>query len=203
MEVKDKILNKADNLFRKFGIRGVTIDDICSECGISKKTIYQHYSDKRSIAKKAITFYYDTIYEEVQNIRKSSSNSIESFFSISKYFRSTMNDVTPLLLHDLKKFHPKLYKITNEYRENLFVKTIRKGISKGKKEGYIRKSINEDVISKFRIESIEIGLNQDVFPISKYDFRKVQIELFDLFIRGMVNTKGLKLYESIIKKMNK
>lgn len=203
MEVKDKILNKADNLFRKFGIRGVTIDDICSECGISKKTIYQHYSDKRSIAKKAITFYYDTIYQDVQNIRKSSSNSIEGFFSISKYFRSTMNDVTPLLLNDLKKFHPKLYKITNEYKENLFVKTIRKGISRGKKEGYIRKSINEDVISKFRIESIEIGLNQDVFPISKYDFRKVQIELFDLFIRGMVNTKGLKLYESIIKKMNK
>ena len=81
MKVKDKIINKADNLFRKFGIRGVTIDDICSECGISKKTIYQHYSDKRSIAKKAITFYYDTLYVDVQNIRKSSSNSIESFFA--------------------------------------------------------------------------------------------------------------------------
>ena len=56
MEVKDNIILISDRLFRRFGIRGVTIDDICSEGGISKKTVYLYFKDKHSVAKSSIDF---------------------------------------------------------------------------------------------------------------------------------------------------
>ena len=50
--------------------------------------------------------------------------------------------MTPLFIHDLKKYHPDLYKITQEYKERLFEKTLQNVISNGKNEGLIRKEIN-------------------------------------------------------------
>ena len=73
MDVKDKIIIKSDSLFRKFGIRGVTIDDICSELGISKKTIYIYFDDKHSIALGSIKYYWSGLLNEIVKINPTNS----------------------------------------------------------------------------------------------------------------------------------
>mgnify|MGYP001100353064 FL=1 len=202
MNIKLNIVEKANSLFRTFGIRGVTVDDICRECGISKKTIYNYYSDKQSLANEAIKYHYNNLYKEIKSIINLTGNSIETFFKISSHFRETLNDTTPLFVHDLKKFHPDLYKNHQDYKEKLFEKSIQKVLKKGKEEGLVRDDINDKIVSKLRIEMIEIGFNQDVFPLIKYDYRDIQLISFDLFLRGVVTSDGLKMYEKILKKIN-
>ena len=68
MEVKDNIILISDRLFRRFGIRGVTIDDICSEGGISKKTVYLYFKDKHSVAKSSIDFYHNNLFSQIKEI---------------------------------------------------------------------------------------------------------------------------------------
>ena len=46
MEIQERIRQKADELFRRYGIRSVTMDEIATQLGMSKKTIYQYYTDK-------------------------------------------------------------------------------------------------------------------------------------------------------------
>lgn len=202
MDIKLNIVEKADTLFRTYGFRGVTVDDICKECGISKKTIYNYYSDKQSLANETIIYHYNNLHKEIKAIIDLSDNSIETFFKISSHFRETLNDTTPLFVHDLKKFHPELYNNHQDYKENLFEKSIQKVLIKGKDEGFIRDDINDKIVSKLRIEMIEIGFNQDVFPLKKYDYRDIQLISFDLFLRGIVTTDGLNIYEKILKKIN-
>ena len=202
MNIKLNIVEKANTLFRTFGFRGVTVDDICRECGISKKTIYNYYSDKESLANETIKFHYNNLYKEIKTIINLSGNSIETFFKISSHFRETLNDTTPLFVHDLKKFHPELYKNHQDYKEKLFEKSLQKVLIAGKEEGLIRNDINEKIISKLRIEMIEIGFNQDIFPLKKYDYRDIQLISFDLFLRGVVTSDGLKVYEKFLKKIN-
>ena len=202
MDIKLNIVEKANTLFRTYGFRGVTVDDICKECGISKKTIYNYYSDKQSLANETIIYNYNNLHKEIKAIIDLSDNSIETFFKISSHFRETLNDTTPLFVHDLKKFHPELYNNHQDYKENLFEKSIQKVLIKGKDEGFIRDDINDKIVSKLRIEMIEIGFNQDVFPLKKYDYRDIQLISFDLFLRGIVTTDGLNIYEKILKKIN-
>ena len=198
MSTKLNIVKKADSLFRTYGIRSVTVDDICNACGISKKTVYKHYSDKYALANKSLEYHYDNLFKEINSIVKNSSNAIETFFKISMHFRETLNDITPSFVHDLKKFHPELYKIHEKSKEKLFVKTLQNVIKSGKDEGLIRSEINDDIISKLRIEMIESGFNQDVFPQKKYDYMKIQIISFDLFLRGVITSKGLEIYEKTL-----
>ena len=201
MKVKDNIILISDRLFRKFGIRGVTIDDICSEGGNSKKTVYLYFKDKHSVAKSSIDFYHNNLFSQIKDITSDSSNSIQSLIMISRKFRETLYDTTPLFIHDLKKYHPDLYEMTQDYKEKLFNKTLQDILSTGKVEGYIRKEINEEIITRLRIEMIESGFNQDIFPLKKFDFREIQNVSFDLFIRGIVTKEGLLMYDTIIKKM--
>mgnify|MGYP001456076411 FL=1 len=202
MNIKLNIVEKANTLFRTYGFRGVTVDDICKECGISKKTIYNYYSDKQSLANETIKYHYNNLHKEIKEIIDLSDNSIETFFKISSHFRETLNDTTPLFVHDLKKFHPDLYNNHQDYKENLFEKSLQKVLIKGKNEGFIRDDINDTIVSKLRIEMIEIGFNQDVFPLKKYNYRDIQLISFDLFLRGIVTTDGLNVYEKILKKIN-
>ena len=202
MDIKLNIVEKANTLFRTYGFRGVTVDDICKECGISKKTIYNYYSDKQSLANETIIYHYNNLHKEIKAIIDLSDNSIETFFKISSHFRETLNDTTPLFVHDLKKFHPDLYNNHQDYKENLFEKSLQKVLVKGKSEGFIRDDINDTIVSKLRIEMIEIGFNQDVFPLKKYNYRDIQLISFDLFLRGIVTTDGLNVYEKILKKIN-
>ena len=46
METKERIIQEARNLFLRLGIRSVSMDDIATQLGISKKTVYQHFQDK-------------------------------------------------------------------------------------------------------------------------------------------------------------
>ena len=151
---------------------------------------------------KTIKYHYNNLHKEIKAIIDLSDNSIETFFKISSHFRETLNDTTPLFVHDLKKFHPDLYNNHQDYKENLFEKSLQKVLVKGKSEGFIRDDINDTIVSKLRIEMIEIGFNQDVFPLKKYNYRDIQLISFDLFLRGIVTTDGLSVYEKILKKIN-
>lgn len=197
MTVKQKIINKSDNLFRTYGLRGVTMDNICSELGMSKKTIYKYFHDKESIATESINFYFSGLLSEINRLNKTCKNSIEFSIKLSRFFRSTINDINPLYVKDVKKYYPSLDKIINEYKSKIFFKGVSDNIVRGKKEGYIRKEIDEVILSKLRIEEMEIAFDQDVFPYQEYDFRKVQVQFFDHFMRGILTEKGLEVYTKL------
>ena len=197
MTVKQKIINKSDNLFRTYGLRGVTMDNICSELGMSKKTIYKYFHDKESIATESINFYFSGLLSEINRLNKTCKNSIEYSIKLSRFFRSTINDINPLYVKDVKKYYPSLDKIINEYKSKIFFKGVSDNIVRGKKEGYIRKEVDEVILSKLRIEEMEIAFDQDVFPYQEYDFRKVQVQFFDHFMRGILTEKGLEVYNKL------
>ena len=197
MTVKQKIINKSDNLFRTYGLRGVTMDNISSELGMSKKTIYKYFQDKESIATESINFYFSGLLSEINRLNKTCKNSIEFSIKLSRFFRSTINDINPLYVKDVKKYYPSLDKIINEYKSKIFFKGVSDNIIRGKKEGYIRKEVDEVILSKLRIEEMEIAFDQDVFPYQEYDFRKVQVQFFDHFMRGILTQKGLEVYTKL------
>jgi AcrR family transcriptional regulator len=49
VDIKKKILKAAENLFMKYGVRSISMDDISRHLAVSKKTLYQHFADKEDI----------------------------------------------------------------------------------------------------------------------------------------------------------
>ena len=103
MEIKERIISSAEILFMRYGVRSVTMDDIAKELGISKKTIYIHFSDKNTIVREVTSARLAKEREMVSELHKATLNPIEEIIVSMKLLRDLSSEVNPIIFFDLKK----------------------------------------------------------------------------------------------------
>lgn len=194
-ENKEKILKGAEELFLKFGIRSVSMDDIARHLGISKKTIYQHFKDKDDIVNQVAQGHFAlerSMYDEVLN---QSSNAIEEAMGCMHCMKEQLEDLNPSLMFDMQKYHPEAWKIWMDFKVNFVRNSIISNIVRGIEEGYFRPEINAEILATYRLEQVQMTLEQDFLPKGKYNLSQVQTELFEHFMYGLLTEKGRQVYQ--------
>lgn len=200
-EIKQKIVQSAFELFMKYGIRSVTMDDIARHLGMSKKTIYQSFSEKDEIVSAVTKMHQCTWEERANHLASTSSNAIEELLKFSVVFRDQMKQMNPSLMFDLFKYHREAWQEWVTYKANVIKQKIVDTINRGVREGYFRADLNVDILATFRVEQIEMAFNDTVFPREKFKFEEVQVQLFDHFIHGCLTRQGMDLYEETKRKI--
>lgn len=193
MKTKDRILKGAEELFFKYGIKSITMDDIAKHLGISKKTIYQFYSDKNEVVETLMTQRMNANECELQQITKKSSNVIEEVFAMMKYLGIMFSEMNPNLFYDLQKYHPNSWKIFKKFKEECIERMVEDSVKRGIKQGLVREDINTKIIARLRMEEVEIGFNPEAFPPDKFKIVDVQLALLEHFLHGICTLKGHKL----------
>lgn len=193
MEPKERILKGAEELFFKYGIKSVTMDDIAKHLAISKKTIYQFYSDKNEIVE---TLMKETLKQdecEFKQIHDQASNMIEEVMHMMQHITQMFAKTNPNIFYDLQKYHPKAWNLFKEFKQECMAAMIEKSIERGKKEGLVREDVNSKIISRMRIEQVEMGLNPEAFPPVEFKLVDIQLSMLDHFLHGICTLKGHKL----------
>jgi AcrR family transcriptional regulator len=193
METKGNILKGVDGLFMRFGLKSITMDDIASKLSMSKKTIYQYFKDKDSLVSEFVKGFLDQQKIELLKIRKESKDVIEELVKTSEYLKTKVCNVNPVVLLDLRKYHPAAWKIFQDHKKEFIQNHISETLRNGMFDGYFRKNMNVKIISRMRIEQIEQGYNPDIFPVEEFPSSDVQIQLFDHFVYGICTLKGHQL----------
>ncbi len=84
LDIKKKILKAAENLFMKYGVRSISMDDISRHLSVSKKTLYQHFADKEDIVSMACQAHIETMATQFLEITRNSKNAIDELAKISR-----------------------------------------------------------------------------------------------------------------------
>ncbi len=195
MEPKERILQKAADLFFRYGIRSVTMDEIAGQLGISKKTIYQYYTDKDEIVEGIID------REIVQNECKcdmyfsNSENAVHEIILSLDGMEEMLKATNPLIMYDLEKHHIKAHKKFKNHTGQFWYNIIVDNLERGIKEGLYRPELNKDIVAKYRIESVFISFNQDMFPHNKYMITDVGREIGTLFLYSIATQQGVEMIE--------
>src|SRR5579863_3806793 len=116
MEVKDRILEKAGDLFMRYGIRSITMDEIAAQLGISKKTIYQFFTDKDEMVAAVIDLEVAKNELECMQFRKESTDAVQQIFLGIESMEELLQAMNPQILYDLEKHHPRAYKKIRDYK---------------------------------------------------------------------------------------
>ena len=193
METKDRILQGAEELFFKYGIKSITMDDIAKHLAISKKTIYQFYSDKNELVNTLMTAKLKEDECEFREIQQESANMIEEVFNMMKHIGIMFSKTNPKIFYDLQKYHPGAWAQFLKFKQDCMAKMIETSIERGKSEGLVRNDVNSKVLSIMRIEQVEMGLNPNVFPPDKFKIVDIQLAMLDHFLYGICTLKGHKL----------
>ncbi|MDH3709941.1 MAG: TetR/AcrR family transcriptional regulator [Cyclobacteriaceae bacterium] len=193
MSVYDKIINGSHELFTRFGVKSITMDDIAKHLSISKKTIYQYFKDKNDLVISVSKMHLEQEREEIQSIKDQTTNAIETLIEESLCMRKKMSDLNPSLIYDLQKYHPEAWNLYLESKEAVYIRSLDETLKSGMAEGYFREDINPGILAVLRVEQIEMALNNRAYPRQRFDFKDVLIQLFDHFLNGLVSEKGRKL----------
>lgn len=174
------------------------MDDIASELGISKKTIYQHFEDKDAIVHLMMQIEMQQDKCEWEDLEKFSKNVIEKTVKSMDLFKHAFAEINPSTFFDIKKYHPKTWQIFQDHKQNFILASIIKDLQEGIEQGYFRPDIKVDILAKMRLEQIEIGFDPHVFPANRFSIVEVEVTMLDHFFRGIMTEKGLKVYEKCL-----
>lgn len=195
MEAKERILLKAHELFNRYGIRSVSMDDIAAQLGMSKKTLYQYYVDKEELVRAVISSEIDTNKAECCLDKAKGENAIHevflSFDRVSRMF-ATMN---PSILFDMEKYHPSAFRKFKEFQTGFLYEMIKENLERGVKEGLYREDIDIDTLTRYRIHTIMLSFNPEVFPTNRTHLVHIEQQLFEHFLHGLATPKGEKLIQ--------
>jgi AcrR family transcriptional regulator len=193
MEIKERIKQKADELFRRYGIKSVTMDEIASQLGVSKKTIYQFFEDKNQLVDAVIAELIEYNKTDCNHSRSRAENAVEEVFLGMEALQSMLDNMNPTILYDIERGHPETFKKFLEYKYNFLFDLMKKNVERGIQEGLYRPEINAEVISKVRLETIVLAFNEEIFPKKKYSLLYIQQEMMVYFLFAMATPKGYKL----------
>lgn len=192
MEMKERILVKAASLFFRYGIRSVTMDEIAGQLGISKKTIYQFFTDKDEIVEGVVEKEIIQNEDKCNLFYKESENAVHEVILSLDGMEDMIKAMNPLIMYDLEKHHIKAHKKFKDYSGQYWYKVITENLERGIAEGLYRTDIKKDIVTKCRLESSLIGFNQDLFPQNKYHVAEVGREIGILFLYSIATPAGVE-----------
>ena len=189
------VLERVRELFFKYGVRSVSMDDICRDLGISKKKLYQFFKNKHDLVSKLLELErrnFEIIFEK-HNF--DGVNSIDVLLIVSKEISDRFWDISPSMTFDLKKYYPEIYtKHIDDRVEFIFIQ-IQLNIKKGIRDGMYRDDLSIELIARLYIRRLIDIHNPEFLPPGKFSFQSLFETMFDNFIRGIATEEGIHYYE--------
>jgi AcrR family transcriptional regulator len=193
MDQQERIVSKAHELFMRYGIRSVSMDEIASNLGISKKTIYQFFTDKDALVEAVVTMELSGSEDDCLKYIENSENPVHEFVMALDMIRDMLRLMNPMLIYDMQKYHPSAFQKLNCYQNEFVYNQIESNLNRGVEEELYRPDINVPILARFRLVSVFALFNPDMFPAGKHTLDEIIREITMNFLYGIVTPKGLKL----------
>jgi TetR/AcrR family transcriptional regulator, biofilm operon repressor len=186
--MKDKIIQKATEMFLKLGFKSVTMDDIACEMCISKKTIYKYFVNKEVLIEEGNDVFHSKIDAGVQEIISKNFNAIEENFEIRKMFVEMLKIADASPLYQLKKHYPEIHQKVMLQETELCSAMFRQNILKGIETGFYRSNLNVEIYVKFYYTLI-FSINES--NVTENEIQKREYQALEYHTRAMATQKGI------------
>jgi TetR/AcrR family transcriptional regulator, cholesterol catabolism regulator len=203
LENRHRIAAKATELFMQYGIRTVSMDDIASAMGMSKKTIYQSFADKDELVLEVIGGEVKKSETHCNCDREDSDNAVEELFKAMDMVEEMFSNMNPSVIYDLQKYHAKAFEVFLKHKNKYLYNVIRENLQWGIKEGLYREELNIDLIASFRLECMMMPFDPSFLQRNKTSIAQTEHALTEHYLFGIVTLKGYKLILKYQQKRNK
>jgi TetR/AcrR family transcriptional regulator, cholesterol catabolism regulator len=192
-DTQKRIQQKAHELFMRYGIRSMNMDEIANRLGMSKKTIYQYFEDKDALVDAVIDDEIEQTQVECKLTQNDSKNAVDEIFQVMEYIDQQFREINPLVLYDLQRYHHKAFTKFLEHKNSFLLQVIRLNLERGKQEELFRPELDVEIIARHRLESMMLAFNMEVFPSGRFNLAAISRELIEHYLFGLVTLKGYKL----------
>jgi AcrR family transcriptional regulator len=197
MEIRNRIIEGAAELFKNYGIKSVTMDSLANHLGISKRTIYEAFSDKDELLTGVLKWMAEKQRELIKRVLDDSENAIVAIFKLLEVNMVHFQEMSPAFQADIRKYHHDVLmkksddSEMSDYRDNIQL------IEKGIKEKLFRKEINPDLANRCLYSLVRSVMDQDLYPFEQFTRREIIQNTFINYLRGISTDAGLTLIKKL------
>jgi AcrR family transcriptional regulator len=195
MEIKERILTKAEELFCRYGVKSVTMDEIANQLGISKKTIYLSFTDKDELVLEVFDAYMKESKRHCLHDRQMADNAVHEIFLAMDMTDVLLKALNASILFDLEKYYPNTYNKFKAFKNDFLYGIISENLERGIREEVFRADVNVDIITRMRLGTTMLSMNIELFPPSKFKLLDVEHEIILHYLYGIATAKGIKLIQ--------
>lgn len=194
LRLKEKILNAAHQLFCKYGIRRVKMDDIANKLRISKRTLYEIYQNKEKLLFEVVQRNEDLKYKKLQEIDTPGSTVIDIIIELYRQKTEELRKINPTFLEELHKYPHLLEYIKNKHerKRHILMEFVKRGIN----EGCFLPNINYEIAAQLTDAAGQFIMNNYLYK--KYDFQEIFKTSILLYVRGICTPKGVQQLDNFL-----
>lgn len=186
-------------MFLTLGFKSVTMDDIASEIGISKKTIYQHFKNKSALVEATVFYSFDTICDQINAVCREDQNPIEELFRIKNVVRKYLRDEKSSPYYQLKKYYPRLHAQLVKKQYEVMLESVKENLDRGIRIGLFRDDLDTEFVSRIYFSGMNSIKDDDLFPHDRYSIQDLTEMFLNYHLRAIVTSRGLEELNQILK----
>lgn len=188
-----QIVGKVGTLFRKYGIKSITMDDVARELGISKKTLYQIVPDKNALIQLVLrSDFYETKNSIIQ-VNNEDIDAVKQLIKIQELMCIFLSTMSLAFNYDLRKYYPEIYEeIRKEYLD-LFKETFLKNLKRGKEQDLFRQEVDESIMARYYLNLIDQIPQSTLITIGEFTAGSFSKSIRLYHLHGLVNNNGREL----------
>jgi AcrR family transcriptional regulator len=139
---RQRVVAGARQHFFAQGFRGVTMDDLAEELGMSKKTLYAHFPSKIALVEAVIRDKFAGVDAEFASLNSAPAADFPSMLhTMLACMQRQAAEIQPPFLRDIRTEAPELFRLVEEKRADLIQRHFGKLFREGRRAGMIRKDV--------------------------------------------------------------
>jgi AcrR family transcriptional regulator len=193
MDIRSRIIDGAAELFKTYGMKLVTMDSIASHLGMSKRTIYEVFTDKDELLTGVLKQMARKQQDLVEKILKESGNAIIAIFRMLEINIDHFQNMSPAFQADLKKYHYEVLMKRSDKCEMPDYLNNQQIIERGIKEKLFRKEINPDLANRCLYSLGRSVMDFELYPFETFTRKEIIRQSFINYLRGISTNEGIEL----------
>ena len=197
-----EILVKTALLFKTYGIKSMTMDEIARQLGISKKTLYQFVNNKNDLVLKMMSMHIGQEQDCIEEVYKETNNAIDELMETSKLVSSQVKEMHPSVMFDLNKYHPEAFHLLRDHKDKFIYKNIKRNLETGIEEGLYRNNLTPELVTRLYLSMVHSIMGPEDFSNKEFSYADLHLEMMRYHIRGIASAKGREYLKQKFKQEN-
>ena len=190
--LKGRILEAAMKAFAERGVKAVRMDDVSQMLSISKRTLYELYTDKEELLYQGVVKYDQDNRKHLTAFIEQASSVMDIIIETYQRRVVSIGSVNPQFYEDIQKY-PKVVEYLNKEREHAYDQLLG-FLQRGVREGYFREDVDYELVTQMFNAINTFVMNQHL--LSRYSIQQVFANMLLIPLRGFCTEKGLQVIEN-------
>jgi AcrR family transcriptional regulator len=194
MDTRERIVNECSQMLMSAGPTSMTMDDVARACGISKRTLYEIFPDKRTLIAECMHREHELKNAHLKEVFSTSSNCFEAMYRVYQRARKIYETTSVAFINDIKRLYPDIFEKHIE-NEKTVITGIASVLRQAQEEGLVIKRINPEIAAYLFSQALR-QLHENPNG-TKYGFKQEDMfdHVFISFLRGVATIKGIEMIE--------